>query len=203
MRVTSMQSLYNSSDLESHVDQIDVKKNNLDLINNWNSQGYNTVYKKECYDFYHKGEIPCDKDYIYVDIYNKFLKPSICFLYYRHGYFLSKLSLEELKDYLQNKCEHNPLYEIRIKTSTFTSDYLTKLVLLNEERSGYYTRPMYQGDEPIYIGAFINMSEYRRLCKQCSSKIINEMLYQEKDCLLVNESEVKNKVNLIINEIIQ
>ena len=97
MRVTStMQSLYNSSDLESHVDQIDVKKNNLDLINNWNSQGYNTVYKKECYDFYHKGEIPCDKDYIYVDIYNKFLKPSICFLYYRHGYFLSKLSLEEL-----------------------------------------------------------------------------------------------------------
>lgn len=199
MRVTSMQSLYNSSDLESHVDQIDVKKNNLDLINNWNNQGYNTVYKKECYDFYHEGEIPCDKDYIYVDIYNDFLKPYILYFYCdlqndffcRISYFLDKKSPEEFKKELSVDN-----YSVSLNSSKFTDEYQTQIPILDRLVTKSRIRL-------VYLEAFIKAPDYKHLCKQCSSKIINEMLYQEKDCLLVNESEVKNKVNLIINEIIQ
>ena len=49
MRVTSMQSLYNSYDLESSVNQhkiIDVKKNNLNLINKYNNQGITQFIRK-------------------------------------------------------------------------------------------------------------------------------------------------------------
>lgn len=49
MRVTSMQSLYNSYDLESSVNQhkiIDVKKNNLSLINKYNNQGITQFIRK-------------------------------------------------------------------------------------------------------------------------------------------------------------